>query len=67
MGGGAVLFSLSNKNINEYIVNDISNELVMLYKYIKNNNSVFHQCLGFNKSGGFSIPYGGMNCNRKDF
>lgn len=62
MGGGAVLFSLSNKNIN-----DISNELVMLYKYIKNNNSVFHQCLGFNKSGGFNIPYEGMNCKRKDF
>ena len=45
VGGGAVLFSLSSKNVNEYIVNDISNELVMLYKYIKNNNSIFHQYL----------------------
>lgn len=43
VGGGAVYFSLDNEkymDIPKYL-NDISNELIKLYKYIKESNSIF--------------------------
>lgn len=39
VGGGAVYFALANNNKN--YINDKSEELMLLYKYIKNNNQAF--------------------------
>lgn len=42
VGGGAVLLSLEgNENINEYIINDFSRELINLYTCIHNNDETF--------------------------
>lgn len=39
VGGGAVYFSLNHK---KNYINDKSEELILLYKYIKNNNATFY-------------------------
>ena len=39
VGGGAVYFDLDNKN---NFINDKSEELILLYKYIKDNNPTFY-------------------------
>ena len=39
VGGGAVYFNLNHK---KNYINDKSEELILLYKYIKNNNSTFY-------------------------
>lgn len=39
VGGGAVYFDLNNKN---NFINDKSEELILLYKYIKENNPTFY-------------------------
>ena len=45
VGGGAVFFSISGAE--KYYINDISRELILLYKYVKSQNSTFFQELDF--------------------
>lgn len=45
LGGGACFLSLDNDSYNNAYVNDLSHELIDLYRMISNNNLVFRECL----------------------
>ncbi len=46
VGSGAVLFALSNQDsIKSFVINDFSEELCMLYKYVQESNQLFHKSL----------------------
>lgn len=62
LGGGACFLSLESDQYNEAFVNDLSDELMDVYKYIAENNTDFYNSLldiwnYWNYAGGFTENY----------